>query len=83
MSPKIKKIIEFDEVSIYLSKRALVKPYKKVKDQLLHGNLTSSCFKLRKPKKEQRYQFRINKQFRAHCFFKEDELIVFKIDNHQ
>jgi plasmid maintenance system killer protein len=40
-------------------------------------------FKLREPKKDWVYSFRINKQFRAFSYLKNNDLIVYKIDNHQ
>lgn len=81
---KIKNILEEDFISTYLESRKLLKQYKKAKNFILEGNFDLVDFKERKPKGSEIFYFRINKQFRALCYFlNSEELIVFKIDNHQ
>lgn len=79
----ILKIEEEADVYDYLIKRDLIKQYKKAKALLILWNARQVDFKIRNPKKDQIYYFRINKQFRALCHFEWNNLIVFKIDNHQ
>lgn len=80
---QITNIIESKEVAQYLKKRGLLKQYKKAKTYLLLGNFQQIDFKKRKPKKDQIWYFRINQQFRALCYFTNDKLVVFEVDNHQ
>jgi len=81
---KLRKIIEKKEILPYLKSRGLLLQYKKAKQFLLKNNLIQIKFKERRPKGSGIWSFRINKQFRALCFFDGDgDLIVFKIDNHQ
>lgn len=79
----IQEIFERKEPLIYLRKRNLLKQYKKAKDYLLESYFSKVDFKLRQPKEEGTYSFRINKQFRALGILKGNTLIVFEIDNHQ
>lgn len=80
---KITSILEDKTVFKYLKERLLLKQYQKAKQHILSGNLKTANFKLKKPKEKGIYSFRINKQFRALCIYKEDNLLVFTIDNHQ
>lgn len=78
-------IIEKQEVK-YLEQRQLIKSYKKQKNLILKGNTDSVDFKLRKPKQEQIYSFRLNKKFRAFCVFEDENrttIRVFDINDHQ
>ncbi len=79
----IEKIEEEKDVFEYLLQRNLLKQYKKAKNYLIIWNLKQADFKIREPKSDEIYYFRINKQFRALCYFEEKTLVVFKIDNHQ
>ncbi len=80
----IKRILENKEVLPYLEARNLLKQYQKAKQYLLQGQLSQASFKLRQPKKDDIWYFRINKQFRAIGYFAEDgDFIVVTIDNHQ
>ncbi|MDA9128953.1 hypothetical protein N9J72_00555 [Candidatus Gracilibacteria bacterium] len=72
---------ESSKVGEFLKKRGLLEQYKKEKKKILSGQ--HSSLKLRQPKNKGMYYFRINKQFRAYGFMKENTLVVFKIDNHQ
>lgn len=81
---KIGGILEERGIFNYLQSRGLIKQYQKAKRYLLNGNVNSTKFKERNPKGEGIWYFRINKQYRALGIFDEEEnLIIFKIDNHQ
>ena len=80
---KISAIFEKEHIMPYLESRNLLKQYQKAKNYLLLGYLKQVNFKLRHPKEFGVYSFRKNRQFRAFCVCKENELIVFNIDNHQ
>ncbi len=81
---KIKNIIEEKDIRLFLIKRDLLKQYKSNKQKLEDWYLWKTDFKERQPKWIGIYSFRINKQFRAIWYFKEDWIfIVVKIDNHQ
>ncbi len=79
----ISKIEEEKYIYDYLLERKLLSQYKKAKYFLLIWNLKQVDFRLREPKKDKIYYFRINKQFRALCHFEWNVLVIFKIDNHQ
>ncbi len=78
----IRDIIERKDIVLYLEKRRLLEKYKKAKSFLLSGNYTLTDLKKRKPKKDEIWSFRIDKQFCAFCYFNGDTLVVFEIDNH-
>lgn len=80
---KISSIKEKSHIIEYLKLRNLLKQYDKAKKYLLLGNLQQADLKLRHPKELEVYSFRVNKQFRAFCVYRENQLIVFRIDNHQ
>lgn len=79
----ITAIFEGKDILPYLEERNLLHQYKKAKKYILMGHLKTVGFKLRQPKEKGIYSFRVNKQFRALCVYKEGELRVFEIDNHQ
>ncbi|MDD4151610.1 MAG: hypothetical protein PHR68_03270 [Candidatus Gracilibacteria bacterium] len=79
----INKVIISDDLINYLETRKLEKQYIKAKNYLLKGNFKQIDFKLREPKKDKIYYFRINTQFRAFCKLEGNILKVFDIDNHQ
>ena len=79
----IQKIIERKDIVTYLEKRNLLEKYKKVKKFVLNGDFKLVDLKKRKPKKDEIWHFRIDKQFRALCYFEDNILMVFDIDNHQ
>lgn len=72
---KISKIVEKETAILYMRERNLLKQYKKSKQYLLSGFFNLVNFKKRKPIKDQIWYFRINKQFRALCHFRDDILI--------
>lgn len=80
---KIENIYEKEYIFLELSKRNLLKQYKKSKNYILSGVFWKTDFKLREPQKDWVYSFRINRQFRAFCYFENNSLIVYKIYNHQ
>jgi plasmid maintenance system killer protein len=79
----IEKIIERKDIISYLEKRNLLEKYKKAKTFILIGNLGLVNLKKRKPKKDEIWHFRVDKQFRALCYFDDTTLVVFDINNHQ
>jgi plasmid maintenance system killer protein len=84
MSPKICGVFERKDIVSYLESRHLLKQYKKAKHYLLSGGMLHEKFKERYPNGSGIWSFRINKQFRALGVFDEDDnLVIFKIDNHQ
>jgi|CXWL01.1.fsa_nt_gi plasmid maintenance system killer protein len=80
---KVLAILEKDYIAPYLLERNLAKQYDKAKKYILLGHFKQVDFKLRQPKEKGIYSFRINQQFRAFCICKDDELVVFSIDNNQ
>lgn len=77
------EILESQKVRKYLSVRNLEKAYLKATRKFLVGDAKSIDLKIRKPKSDENFQFRINHQFRAIGFFEKNIFKVFKIDNHQ
>jgi len=77
-----KHIYEHPKAIEYLEKRNLLSQYKKTKKNILLGIQSGAKLKIRQPKKDGVYYFRINKQFRAIVRKKEDSLFVIDIDNH-
>ena len=79
----IKHIFERDDILLELKQKNLLAKYKKAKNFILENQSKVVDLKKRKPQKDEVWQFRIDKQFRAYCYFEKDTLIVFHIDNHQ
>lgn len=50
---------------------------------LFSGLFRNVDLKIRQPKQDKIYQFRITKKYRAFCIIDEDALKVIKIDKHQ
>ncbi|MDD5213619.1 MAG: hypothetical protein PHG82_04305 [Candidatus Gracilibacteria bacterium] len=80
---RFKEIIEHKDVVPYIISRNLLEQYKKAKSYLLDGLFDKVDFKIRKPKNDKVYQFRINQKYRAYCFIEGDILKIFKISDHQ
>jgi len=81
---KVNKILEEKHILDFLIKRWLVKQYKKSKEKILYWYFSWVDFKIRQPKQDKVYSFRINKQFRAYWRMLEwDILQIYFIDNHQ
>lgn len=79
---KITQIIINKKSIEFIESRWLQKQYIKSKTFILDGHFKQVDFKLREPKKEEIYYFRINKQFRAWWRIEESILKIFHIDNH-
>jgi len=79
----IKKVLISDDLINFLEKRFLVSQYKKAKTFILNWFYKNVDLKLREPKKDKIYYFRINKQFRALAKLDWEVLKIFDIDNHQ
>ena len=79
----IKEVLISDDLINFLEKRNLEKQYKKAKEYLLKWYYSKIRFKLKEPKKDGIYYFRINLQFRALAKIEWNILKVFDIDNHQ
>lgn len=77
------KIRERKNVIDYLQKRQLEKAYLKVKSHLCADQYKLVDFKIRKPKSQKVYYFRINKKYRALGHFIGDIFIVTEISDHQ
>jgi hypothetical protein len=77
------KIRERPDVIDYLKTRQIVAPYLKAKSFLTDGNYKIVDFKLRKPKSEGVYYFRITKKYRAIGHFIDDIFVVVSISDHQ
>jgi len=63
----ISAVLISEESLAYLKARNLEKQYKKAKNLILAGNFKNVDLKLREPKKNRVWYFRINRQFRALC----------------
>lgn len=77
------KVRERQRAVDYLIKRQLEKPYLKAKEYLKNDQLKIVDFKLRKPKSEGIYYFRITKKYRAIGHFIDDIFVVAEISDHQ
>ena len=66
----------------YLRERQLIKQYLKAKKFIISWNLQNVDLKLREPKSDGVWYFRINKQYRAHARYEDGILWIFYIDNH-
>ena len=77
------KVRERQSAIDYLEKRQLEKSYLKAKEYLNQGQLKIVDFKLRKPKSEGVYYFRITRKYRAVGHFIDDVFVVVDISDHQ
>ena len=80
---KIKSILIAEDLIIFLEKRKLWNQYKKVKKLLLDWYIKSVKFKLREPKKDKIYYFRINKQYRVFWKLEGNVFKIVDINDHQ
>ena len=81
---KIEVILEDKDIFDFLNKRWLLPQYKKSKIKILNWLFSWVDFKIRQPKKDEIYSFRINKQFRAYWRLLENRTLqIYFIDNHQ
>lgn len=77
------KVQEQPKVVEYLIKRNLVKPYLKAKKYLENDQFQMVDFKIRQPKADKIYYFRITKKYRAVGHFIDDVFVVATIFDHQ
>ena len=80
---KAELIVEHKDVAKYLLSRNILKKYKKQKELLLAGKFDLVDFRKRRPFSKDTWYFRIDKKYRAHCFFEGKTLKVFRVDDHQ
>ena len=79
----INQVLISPDALAYLKKRKLEKQYQKAKIFILGGHMQNVDLKIREPKENDIWYFRINKQFRALCELEWDILYILTIDNHQ
>ena len=79
----IEKILISPKLIEYLQSRQLEKQYKKAKNYILSWVGKNVNLKLREPKAEKIWYFRINKQYRAVWRLQWSVLRIYAIDNHQ
>lgn len=79
----IRDVYVTKDVQKKLHTHNLVILFKKSVQKLLAGENAGLDFKKRKPKSENIWSFRINKQYRALCKRHAGVLTVFYIDDHQ
>lgn len=79
----IKNIFIDDKILEYIKKRWLYSQYEKSENYLKSWNFRQLKLKIREPKKDRIYYFRLNKQFRLWCKIDDESIKIFFIDNHQ
>lgn len=79
----INKILIAPDALEYLKRRKLESQYRKAKLFILGWHFRNVDLKIREPKEDRVWYFRINRQFRAICELDWDILYVYAIDNHQ
>ena len=79
----IREIYIDEKILDYIEKRWLLKQYEKAEKYLYNWNLKQVNLKIREPKNDRIYYFRLNKQFRIWCTINNWILHIFHIDNHQ
>jgi hypothetical protein len=82
MAIVITQVLIEPELVEYLKTRNLTAQYRKSKQFLLSWAYKNIDLKLREPKEAGIWYFRINKQYRAHCTYRDNALRVYKIDDH-
>ena len=55
---------------------------RKAKDFILAGKLQNVDLKLREPNEKWVWYFRINKQYRAYCTYRDNALRIYEINDH-
>lgn len=80
---KISQVLITPEALDYLIKRQLEKQYQKAKIFIIAWHFANVDLKIREPKEDRIWYFRINKQYRALCELDGETLYVLAIDNHQ
>ncbi len=82
MSRNISHVVINTSSLEYLRERNLTQQYLKAKRYILSWNQRNVDLKIREPKSEWIWYFRINKQYRAHARYENGVLWVFYIDDH-
>ena len=77
------QVFDNDKVKKLVQKYSLQEQYLKACQYIEKGNYKLVDLKLRKPKSEGIYQFRISRKYRAMAFKDGKNLIVYKISDHQ
>ena len=77
-----KILIDSDFIS-YLEKRNLGNQYKKAQKYLLDSSFKQVDFRIREPKKNKIFYFKINNKYRAWWKLKWSILKIIEIDDHQ
>lgn len=80
---KIRQVFIAPEALEYLVKRQLEKQYQKAKIFIIAWHFSNVDLKIREPKEDRIWYFRINKQYRALCELDGEILYVLAIDSHQ
>ncbi len=81
---KISTILEEEGIKEYLISRNLLERYKMAKDKLIiSSRIRWLDFKIREPKRDRIFSFRINEKWRAYGYYKDSIFIVSKISDHQ
>jgi plasmid maintenance system killer protein len=78
-----KKIYINDKILKNIEKKWLLKQYEKVEKYLKEWNFKQISLKIREPKKDKVFYFRINKQYRLYCKIENEKIYIFYLDNHQ
>ena len=79
----INNIFEDEWILEFLKKRNLLEQYLKSIKMLTSWIFGKLDFKIRQPKKNLIYSFRINKQYRAFWYFRDNWIfVIFEINDH-
>ena len=70
-------------LDIYLESRNIDKQYQKAKDLFLNWDIAQIDLRIRQPKQDRIFYFKINKQYRVYWYFEWNNFFVFHIDDHQ
>jgi len=78
----INTVIETSTVIKYLKKKNIYKQYLKSKSYIESGYCSLVDLKIRQPKHKGIWQFKMNDQYRAFCFYKDSKWRVYEIWDH-
>ncbi|MCH2188566.1 hypothetical protein MK079_01915 [Candidatus Gracilibacteria bacterium] len=79
----IKQVLISEKLIDYIKQRGLSRQYQKVQKFILSGEYKLVDLRIRHPKSQKVYYFRLNKQFRCLGRLDGDTLKIYHIDNHQ
>ena len=80
---KLEQVLIAEDLIDFLEKRWLEKQYQKAKTFLLKWYFSLIKFKLRQPKQDKIYSFRINKQYRVFWIIEWNVFKVVDVNDHQ